>query len=394
MFTPLCGANEALGEKNFAVVLLDYANDSKQIPVAKIREGLFESEFSVARFISEASYGKTKFSGEIFGWINPKEPLSGREGATCWPAHKRRFNLLLEHYPFVDLRKYDGFLFYIRRKSGQSCSFGRANTYGLQERPTYTQFGKQPFGVIKTRIAYAATKFHFPYEIYSNITNSTIAHELIHTLGISHHSNGYSCPNNELTLDYRKCRILSRSDLFSIMGLRSQASHPNAINKENIGWLSRKNIINVTQPETYRVYSLSQQDDNVKALKIKLHHPIDISDKIKFTHVYIEYRGKTGFDFRPDGLRRLMLKDKTMQSLDNFHGALIYGADCVRKEGCMPYLLNMNPKFAEPAYPPHIFVNAYLHRKKKFEVPRNNLSVEVVNINLGKYIDVKISREN
>ncbi|WP_444997132.1 hypothetical protein [Aliikangiella sp. IMCC44359] len=384
-------AKEAVGHKKFAVVLYDYANDSKQPSQETIKQGLFESEYSVARYIETASYGKTTFSGELFGWIKPDNELYGKGWTACWPDDKTRFTALLKHYPKINLLEYDGFIFYVHRQSSEKCAAGVANTYGLQERPTFTPFGKQPLGVIKTRIAYFSTSFYFPYQAYSKITNSTVAHELIHTFGISNHSNAYVCGDKVLSMNINDCKILAYGDIFSIMGLRSQASLPNSIDKERLGWLNKESIMTVAKPGIYKIYSASQRANRTKAIKLALTNPIPISEKLSITHLYIEYRGMDGFDERDDFFRKIKLADNTKQLIQNRHGALIYGADCGTYDYCLPYLLNMNPSSVNASYPNNQMANAYLRENNEFKVINNYLAISVERVKTGEFIEVKVS---
>lgn len=84
---------EALGEKKYAIVLLDYAQDGSAPTVDTLRTGFFTSEYSIQKYIDIVSYGRTAFTGQFFGWIKPKTPLYGEGWTACWPDDKARFNI-------------------------------------------------------------------------------------------------------------------------------------------------------------------------------------------------------------------------------------------------------------------------------------------------------------
>ena len=382
---------EAVGQKNIAVVLLDYANDGKSLSMEEIRKAIFSSEYSVAEYFSKASYGKTTLSGDIFGWIKPKKMLFGKGWTACWPLDQDKFNLLLEHYPKVDLLAYDGFIFLVHRKTKNKCAAGIANTKGLEYRPTYTQFGEPPNGKIKTRIMFASANFYFPYQAYSRISNSTVAHELIHTLGINNHSNAYVCRNKILSSNPYECEILAYGDIFSIMGLRSQASHPNSVNLERLGWLDETNLIQATETGEYTIYAIEDQRSNSKAIKIPLVRPIKINKDRFINYIYIEYKAMKGFNKRKSFFRKIQLRNNKLFSLDRIHGALIYAASCSEKGECLPYLLNMHPNSVDAIYKPNQQANAYLFEGESFDVPLNQIKISVLRVSEGELLTLNIT---
>jgi M6 family metalloprotease-like protein len=377
---------EAVGRLRFAVVLLDYVDDGTAPSIDSIREGLFDSEYSVNSFIKEASYGKTSITGDIFGWIRPPQQLYGPGWTSCWPEDKDRFNLLIDNYPEVILTDYDGFIFYVYRDYDPSCTAGVANTYGVQPIMTFTSFG-----TIDTRILYLATEFNFPYRPCSRITNSTAAHELIHALGISNHSNSFTCEDEILSAycsDY--CTVNSYGDIFAIMGLRSQASHPNAVTKERLGWLDDGSILEVNRSGQYVINSFEDQTRNTKAIKIPLKTPIPVGSSPQMDYIYLEYRGMTGFDERDPLFRNIELDNGRYHRIDNIHGALVHGADCSAYDYCIPFLLNMHPNSVDASYSPNRLANAYLLQGERFEVPLNDIIIEVVDVDQGHSLTVNI----
>lgn len=383
--------HEAHGDLHFAIVLLDYAGDGSAQPVDEVREGYFDGENSVANFISQASYGKTTMTGDIFGWITPPDALygGGDQWSNCWPLDQDRFNLLLENYPDADLNAYDGFVFYVHRHPDSDCNaFGISTTIGLEDVETNTAFGN-----IRTRINYVSTDFYFPYQAYSRITDSTAAHEIIHSLGIMGHSLSYICGNQTLSANPSDCYVQAYGDIFAIMGLRSQASHPNAVMGERLGWLDENTLTTVENEGEYTLYSLEEQSPNVKAIKIPLDNPIDIGNYRSIDTLFVEYRGMTGFDERGPWFRNIATNDGTQVTIDNIHGALIHGADCTTNNYCVPYLLDMHPGSIDASYAPNKMARAYLYAGESFEVPFNNMTIEVIQVDPEYSLTVKVNKE-
>ncbi len=267
------GIPEVMGDLKLAVVLLDYVDDGSAPAVADVIDWIFDSQYSVGEFINTASYGKTSISGDVYGWIIPGEDkqLYGEGWTACWPLDQDRFNLLLGDYPDVDLTAYDGFVFFVNRADGPSCASGVANGFGIQSKYTYTALGW-----IDTRVMYVGKNFATPYEPYSRITNSTAAHELIHTFGISNHSNSYTCGDRIVSVNPDDCAINGYGDIFSIMGIRFQATHPNAVTNERPGWLDDATIITASGAGQYVLNSYEEQTLNAKALKIPLTTPLPL----------------------------------------------------------------------------------------------------------------------
>lgn len=375
---------EALGPQKFAVILVDYANDGSAPTTSYVEVGLFNSPNSTSSFIDVASYGKTQIVWDFFDWIVPINPLYGTGWTACWPLDQDRFNMILDNYPDVILSDYDGFIFYVNRLDDTGCSAGVANGYGKLLKETYTSFG-----TIDTRVAYFSTDFYTPYE-YSRTTNSTVIHELIHTLGISNHSNSYTCGDQKLSSNSADCFVQAYGDIYSIMGLRYQSTYPNIVTSERLGWLDENHITTVTQSGQFTIYAIEDQSDNVKGIKIPLSVPISISDTLEMDSLYLEYRAMTGFNERNTFFRNIEQIDGTYVLIDDTDGALVRGADCGTNGYCIPYLLDMHPNTIDAKYPPYSVANAYLFPSESFKIPLNDITIEIVSVEPGISLTVNV----
>ncbi|MBU0947108.1 MAG: hypothetical protein KJ804_10210 [Proteobacteria bacterium] len=98
----------------------------------------------------------------------------------------------------------------------------------------------------------------------------------------------------------------------------------------------------------------------------------------------------TGFDSRTAFFRNISLNDGGTYTISNTHGALIRAADCTSERYCMSYLLDMHPGSVDASYPPNRVANAYLFPGESFEVPLNNISIQVLSVVEGESLSVKI----
>jgi hypothetical protein len=212
-----------LGTQELAIVPFDYLQDGNEQPLEAIKAGFFSSPFSVKSFIDDISYGKASIDGIVYPYRTNQPPLFGTGYTNCYPLDEDIVN-----QPDVDYSIIDGIVLLVHSNT-TGCAAG------------VSAFGKLQFttadGSFEFRRSGFRTEFYFPND-FSNITSSTVAHEIIHSFGISYHSNSYIMVNGEWLLqDY--------GNVFDIMGLRSEASHPCSLIKQQKGWLTDNEIENI-----------------------------------------------------------------------------------------------------------------------------------------------------
>jgi len=371
------GVVPVLGPQELAVVPFDYAMDGTEIPVAEIDSGLFTSSNSIKAFFEEASYGKMTIRGIVYPYRTNQPPLFGTGYTNCYPEDS-----VIANQPDVDYSIIDGIVIFPHDTvSSKSCSGGLSSSEKL---PFST-----PDGNLAFRRSGFRTQFYFPND-FSQTTSSTIAHELMHSLGNDFHSNSYIQDDGEWVLQ-------GYGNLFDILGHRSQASHPCSVIKHKLGWLTESEIETVQQTDTFRIYALEKTlPGKTQAVIIELPNPVDLQpdDAFTFDRLYLEYRGMTGFDYRSDALRRVRLTDNSYYANDKIHGLLVVGVDCSYDDHCLPMLIDMHP---EPiggvgaAYFPHEASDAPLLPGEKYSVPNNDIDIEVLDVNEGNYIDVLVT---
>lgn len=369
--------NPVLDTQQLAIIPFDYAMDGEHIPVADIESGFFTSPNSIKSFYEEASYGKMTLGGIIYPYRTNPPPLFGIGYTNCYPTDS-----VIANQPDVNYEIIDGIILLPHDTiSGKSCAAGNSSSIKL---PFNTPDGPQEF-----RRSGFRTEFYFPND-FSRTTSSTIAHELMHSFGNAFHSNSYVKENGEW-------KVQGYGNLFDILGLRSQASHPCSMIKHKLAWLTDNEIQYVDQTDTFRIYPLEQSlPGQTQCLIIELPTPSDLqpNDTFKFDRLYLEYRGLTGFDARSSAQRRVRLKDGSYFANDSPHGLSIIGVDCNSYEHCLPMLIDMHP---EPiggigaAYFPHEASDAPLWLNETYTVENNSISIEVVDLSEENYIDVYIS---
>ncbi|MEQ8908701.1 MAG: T9SS type A sorting domain-containing protein [Vicingaceae bacterium] len=367
-----------LDTQKLAIVPFDYALDSGHTPIAIIDSAFFNAPSSMKAFFEEASYGKITLDGRVYPYRRNQPPLFGVGYTNCYPT-----DAVISNQADVDYTSIDGIvLLPYDTASGKSCGAGNSS------------FGKLPFtttnGPQQFRRSGFRTSFYFPND-FSNTTSSTVAHELLHSFGNGFHSNSY-------VQDSGVWKVQGYGNVFDILGLRSQASHPCSMLKHKLGWLTSNEIQYVTQTDTFRIYPLEQTlAGQTQCLIIDLNDKLDLqpNDTFKFGQLYLEYRGLTGFDSRTSFQRRVRLKNNTYFQNSNPHGLSIIGVDCDAFADCRPILIDMHPApigGVGAAYFPHEASDAPLKLNESYQVATaDSISIKVVAVNPGNYIDVAIT---
>jgi hypothetical protein len=366
-----------LDTQRLAIVPFDYALDSNHTPLSIIDSGFFKSANSMKAFFEEASYGKMTLEGIVYPYRRNQPPLFGVGYTNCYPTDS-----VIANQADVNYTNIDGIVLLPHDTAvGKSCGAGNSS------------FGKLPFNTLngpqQFRRSGFRTPFYFPSD-FSKTNSSTIAHELLHSFGNGFHSNSY-------VQDSGVWKVQGYGNVFDMLGLRSQASHPCSMIKHKLGWLSANEVQQVLQSDTFRIYPLEKTlPSQTQALIIDLPVRLDLqpNDTFKFDQLYLEYRGLSGFDSRTAFQRRVRLKDNTYYPNDSIHGLSIIGVDCNSFQDCRPILIDMHPApigGVGASYFPHEASDAPLRLNETYNVANNSISIKVVNVNEGNYIDVFIS---
>lgn len=287
---------ETIGKQRVAAILIDFFEDGKAQDKEVIRQSLFDSEFSVANFYQENSYGRTTLTGNVYGWYKAKSI------AQCFLTNDQLFDLIKND---LNLKEVDRFLVIYHQDpalcSGQGLGF---STHGkeIMESPVGDIFASVASMVGNFRLG----KPQLPYQRAAYITSTVMAHELGHSFGIFGHANIFDCGENVLTKDSVGCKQEGISDMFAIMsgeGFFKSAIHFNSCHKEDLGWFSESELKVVDFKKNdgavvefdLQPYELVTKD-GLLAAKIILDRPIRVTDGVYMKNLFIEYKTPTGFD--------------------------------------------------------------------------------------------------
>jgi hypothetical protein len=206
----------------------------------------------VERYFEEASYGRVRFTFTVLG---------EQVGLGANPEHIPFREIVESLDPFIDYRSYNHLVYL------QTGGWENINGHATRGANYYPVDGGVCLGVVSC----------YP-------SPSTIAHELIHNLGLG---DLYKAPHEVGPWD--------------IMGRETWVSgnlslpHPLAYSKLRLGWLSEENIAEVwrtaTVAENFRLPPLEFPGEGVRAVRIHLSNG---------THYYVEYRRAAGVSVLTD----------------------------------------------------------------------------------------------
>jgi M6 family metalloprotease-like protein len=261
---------DSIGEQRTVVILANFQNTNEpDLTHAEVYDVVFSQ---VNDFYLEASYGKTWFSGDIFGWYTM--PID----YICDP-YTTRIEAIEAADPDVDFTQYSRLVIVLA---------------------TYCKDGQASLG------KYLETTDDGEVLISTAWINSrafgrrVVGHELGHNLGL-HHASFLKCGDAAITDD---CTVSEYGDRYDIMGSPS-TGHMNAPHKEGVGWFEDSNILEVTESGIYTIEPIETATAGLKALKIR-RAPED--------YLYVEYRQPIGEDTGLD----------VIPGTDVFEGALLH----------------------------------------------------------------------
>lgn len=267
------------GEQRFAVVAVDFAEKPFPTDVVTIDElrdiYLSATRPSVAQFWHEASYGKARVTGDVFGPVR----LNFR-------VDLNNYYLLLDQIiaaldPLLDFTKYDRLTILVPGIGFTGWS-GRGEL-GCSPHSSPSK------GAFSASLVWMFAGTRQPYSGMADIA----AHEAGHNLGM-HHANTLDFAPQAVGAPGQAGVAVEYGDMFSNMGStygsNTYLSHYAAPHKTQIGWLENGSTqASVTTGGTFRLAPYEEASSALKALRIRRD-----SDSNKW--LWLEYRQPTGFD--------------------------------------------------------------------------------------------------
>jgi hypothetical protein len=188
----------ATGTKSVAVLLFNFANDTRQPwTTSAVRGVVFDNADSVREYYLDASYGQLSMTGDVFGWFTIDSTNAGCN-YTSW-ANEARAKATAAGVP---LSNYQYTVYAFPQISG--CGWA-----GLAYLPGTTSW------------------------INGSMTLRVVGHELGHNFGV-HHASTLSCSSGALS---GSCSASEYGDPVTIMGAASRRHHNNW-HRAQLGWFS------------------------------------------------------------------------------------------------------------------------------------------------------------
>lgn len=253
----------AIGEQKTLVIMVNYPLSSATSPTASDqKQYLFDdpskiASYSVNQFFYDSSYQKTWLKGDIFGWYDVKgdnysDPCETQNDQDVVFSQTVDQSLSKFHTsnPNVDIAQYSHILVFASSatnyfSSNNKCvgalsDIGRPAPYST---PNDTSYGN--LQIPRTVI--------FTFSDFNSLQNTnTIAHELGHSMGLSHASYR-DCAQWTANIN-SNCYVNFPEDPLDLMGYgtnqQKSPPQPSAYRKDQLGWLDDSNVVTMKNGET------------------------------------------------------------------------------------------------------------------------------------------------
>ena len=376
-------ADDTIGEQRTAVILIDYENNGEEQPASLYHEAFFTGARSFNNFVHEASYEKAWLTGDVYGWYHISPVPSSVTTPPYFPSYEECFAIADDdvYYP-----NYDRIVFILRCFNTQyPGAFGRSSFGKIQ---VTTDDGIVTLSKCQIRVPTI-----YPQGDVSNTYGMTIAHELMHSFGVTGHAHSYECGPSAIDYNPANSIQLSNADRFDIMGGRFFASIPNGAFKDKLHWLDPENKVECSQSGVYTIYPLNEISPLPKVLVIPLSTPIPVGvNGVTISKYYLEYRIPTGFDI---GLNKLINADwmNFMFGIDpvDITGIIQHGVFLVDGEIDHTYLIDSKPGSIQTGLDIDDFMDCFININQTFYDSGNQISIQPQQLRFDGGIDVLIT---
>lgn len=256
----------------------------------ELGETYFRADHGVRSFVYDASYHRVDLSGSVVGWFHTEpEELSDVD---MMQRREEYFELACH---LVDCSDYDIFVLN-GRVTGQGTNIGWTKQNSLNVAQGSFQNVGFDFMINSPFLVHGDT-----YSDGLLLPNASWPHELMHTLGVSGHANSLWCSEGETEVILSgTCDNKAYGGVFSLMGERAFATHPDFVQKTAAGWMGAGEVhtLDVTGSFTSAkrvIYPLSSQEAGAKGLSVRLPRPVTVSG-LDLDRIHFEYRAPIGLD--------------------------------------------------------------------------------------------------
>ncbi len=308
----------------------------------KLGDIFFKHEHGARAFIAEASYGKVALEGVVVGWLNDPKP-----GLNADEVTKNADYYISLAKDYIKFSEFDIFIVHALVEEG-----------GAQIGWLYPQ---QTFNSPQGKISNVGITWMVNSEVFetaplldskwssgeSVLPTTSWSHELLHTFGITGHANSFDSDKKILDLEGSGNPLKAYCNPFSIMGEYAFGTHPDALMKSRISWITKEQIPEIKKSGSYEIYPLEVNDNQIKALTIPLKNTIKLSKSgAEFDAIIVEYRTATGFNRYMERLKGspFLSQYTTLKNIDT-NGVLVY-LRYKSTDTDATALLDMNPETA------------------------------------------------
>ncbi len=245
---------DTFGAQSTAVLLLNFIdNTSTPFTLADVRNVVFTT---VSNFDLENSQNQTWLTGDVFGWITLPISVTTCPNVPQFIAAAQQAAATAG----LDLSSYNRFVYIFPH---DACLWRGEATLGGTPSHAF---------------------------INGSDVLQVIGHEMGHNFGL-YHSHSLDCGGTTLGTN---CQVVEYGDLFDIMG-DVTASHFNAFQKEQLGWLNYGISQPITTVTAGGVYTVTPYEAGTGVKALKVLQSTDASTGLH-TWYYVEYRQLIGFD--------------------------------------------------------------------------------------------------
>jgi M6 family metalloprotease-like protein len=299
--TNLLSSRSSIRENRVAVFLINYLDSgTKPFTKEEAHQKIFNGGFQ--KFTKEQSFGKEKWSGDVFGWItvqkNSAGTFRGVHGTNEYSCNYARPYKEATEYLVrnnVDLRGYD-YVVFMNDCADEGINGAYLSSFFSEERGG-TPFQEKEIVVISANDnrynepgnRMRSTGELVPLDYSWTFLDFLFAHELGHARKLMH-ANGLDCGNAQTGYTGFNCKREEYGNSFDVMGSGDGLGfHFTADKKQQMGWINYRDIEFVSSDKNNIQIAPIESDSGVRAVFIVS------NNNFNGEHFYtIEYRSGEG----------------------------------------------------------------------------------------------------
>lgn len=254
------------GEQHVAIIVVEFPNQHIPFSLDQVREQFLGSANSSAAFFQEASYGRMRLTGEVFGVSLDRE-------YSCEEVTAMKEAAFARLAPVVPWDRFRG-IYFLQPLVGD-CAWGGLGSVGCSE----LMIGSTQF-----RISSSVQNVRQQTAFLTDVFN----HEFGHNLGLDH-ARSAQFSGEPVGPDRTHVIVSEYGDTYSVMGRAGTPPHHYAANhKFQLGWLDQSQIATIDSDGIVNLSPFAAVG-GLKAVRVRR----NIGDG---QWLWLEYRRRIGFD--------------------------------------------------------------------------------------------------